>query len=256
MYRFRNGFSVKVRQYPIMERKLVAFVGAVFFVSSYFMVRFASAAPFGSLSAVFIVFFALPSYVTLVNYTGARRGLTALLVLSVLPLLVEAFAVWTGFPYGEFHYSGMLGYMVMGLVPASVSFAYTPILLGAMTVAGRFSGRSLTRFAFFSTLVNVSIDLVIDPAAVHTGFWGWTTPGVYFGVPLVNFLGWVVTGFVYAALFYLLTGVEDDLPMPSSVSTSLIWILCFWTGYNLLNMLLIPGLLGVAEVLALLRIYE
>lgn len=239
-----------------MEKKLVAVLGAVFFVSSYFMVRFASAAPFGSLSAVFIAIFALPSYVSLLRYTGAKRGLPALIVLSVLPLLVEALAVWTGFPYGEFHYSGLLGYTVLGLVPASVSFAYTPILLGAMTAAGRFSGSNLTRFAFFSTLVNVSIDLVIDPAAVHTGFWGWTDPGVYYGVPLVNFMGWVVTGFVYAALFYLLTGFEDDLPLPSSVSTSLIWILCFWTGYNLLNMLLIPGILGVAEVLVLLRIYE
>jgi len=112
--------------------------------------------------------------------------------------------VWTGFPYGEFHYSGMLGYTVLGLVPASESFAYTPILLGAMSVAGRYSGGSLMRFA----------------------------------------------------LFYVLTGGEDSLPLPSSVSTSLIWVLCFWTGYSLLNVLLIPSLLGVAEILALLRIYE
>lgn len=239
-----------------MEKKLVAFVGAVFFVSSYFMARFASAVPFGSLSAFFIAIFALPSYFSLVNYAGARRGLPALLVLGVLPLLVEAFAVWTGFPYGEFHYSELLGYQVLGLVPASVSFAYTPILLGAMTVAGRFSGGNLTRFALFSAFANVSIDLVIDPAAVHMGFWGWTHPGMYYGVPLINFLGWVVTGFVYSALFHVLTGIDDDLPLPSSVSTSLIWILCFWTGYNLLNMLMIPGVLGLAEVFVLLRIYK
>jgi putative membrane protein len=251
-----NGFSRKVLNVTHMEKKLVALVGAVFFASSYFMARFASAAPFGSLSAVFIAVFALPSYVSLVRYTGARRGIPALIVLSVLPLLVEAFAVWTGFPYGEFHYSGILGYTVLGLVPASVSFAYTPILLGAMTVAGRYSGCSLTRFALFSALANVSIDLVIDPAAVHTGFWGWTHPGMYYGVPLINFLGWIVTGFVYAALFYVLTGGGDDPTLPSSVSTSLIWVLCFWTGYNLLNTLLIPGLLGVAEVFFLLRIYK
>ena len=122
-----------------MEKKLVAVVGVGFFVSSYFMVRFASVASFGSLSAVFIVIFALPSYISLVRYAGARRGLTALLVLSALPLLVEALAVWTGFPYGEFHYSELLGYTVLGLVPVSVSFAYTPILLGAMAVASRFS---------------------------------------------------------------------------------------------------------------------
>ena len=239
-----------------MEKKLVAVVGAVFFVSSYFMVRFASVNSFGSVSAVFIVIFALPSYVSLVRYMGARRGLTALLVLSALPVLVEALAVWTGFPYGEFHYSELLGYTVLGLVPVSVSFAYTPILLGAMAAASRFSGRSLTRYALFSSLVNVSIDMVIDPAAVSAGFWEWTRPGAYYGVPLINFLGWIVTGFVYAALFYLMTGVETKLPLPSSVSTSLIWILCFWSGYNLLNLLLIPGFLGVIEVAVLLRTYE
>ncbi len=239
-----------------MEKKLVALVGAVFFVSSYFMVRFASVVPFGSLSAVFIVIFALPSYISLVKHTGARRGLTALLILSALPLLVEAYAVWTGFPYGEFHYSELLGYTVLGLVPVSVGFAYAPILLGAMVVASRFSGRSLARYALFSSLVNVSIDMVIDPGAVSTGFWEWTRPGVYYGVPLINFVGWVVTGFVYAALFYLMAGVETSLPLPSSVSTSLIWILCFWAGYNLLNLLLLPGFLGIAEVVVLLRTYE
>lgn len=239
-----------------MEKKLVAVVGVGFFVSSYFMVRFASVAPFGSLSAVFIVIFALPSYISLVRYAGARRGLTALIVLSALPLLVEAYAVWTGFPYGEFHYSELLGYTVLGLVPASVSFAYTPILLGAMAVASRFSGRSLARYALFSSLVNVSIDMVIDPAAVSAGFWGWTQPGIYYGVPLINFLGWIVTGFVYAALFYLMTGGETNLPLPSNVSTSLIWILCFWAGYNILNLLLLPGVLGIAEVVVLLIIYE
>jgi len=239
-----------------MEKKLVAVVGVVFFVSSYFMVRFASVASFGSLSAVFIVIFALPSYISLVRYAGARRGLAALLVLSALPLLVEALAVWTGFPYGEFHYSEQLGYTVLGLVPVSVSFAYTPILLGAMAVASRFSGRSLARYALFSSLVNVSIDMVIDPAAVSAGFWEWTRPGAYYGVPLINFLGWIVTGFVYAALFYVVTGVETNLPIPSSVSTSLIWILCFWAGYNLLNLLVLPSVLGIVEVVVLLRTYE
>ncbi|MBN2334891.1 carotenoid biosynthesis protein [Candidatus Bathyarchaeota archaeon] len=220
------------------------------------MVRFESVGHFGSLSAVFIVIFALPSYVSLVRYMGVRRGLIILLVFSVLPLLVEALAIWTGFPYGEFHYSELLGYTVLGLVPISVSFAYTPILLGAMSVASRFSGRSLAKYALFSSLVNVSIDLVIDPAAVSAGFWGWTQPGAYYGVPLINFLGWIMTGSIYAALFYLMTGVETNLPLPSSVSTSLIWILCFWTGYNLLKLLFLPGILGVAEVFFLLRTYE
>jgi len=53
-----------------------------------------------------------------------------------------------------------------------------------------------------------------------------------------------------------MTGGETNLPLPSNVSTSLIWILCFWAGYNILNLLLLPGVLGIAEVVVLLIIYE
>ena len=39
----------------------------------------------------------------------------------------------------------------------------------------------------------VVCDLVLDPAAVRLGFWAWYDPGPYFGVPVINFLGCVLS---------------------------------------------------------------
>jgi uncharacterized membrane protein len=39
----------------------------------------------------------------------------------------------------------------------------------------------------------VCLDLFIDPVAVATGYWVWFVPGeIYFGIPLLNFVGWFV----------------------------------------------------------------
>jgi uncharacterized membrane protein len=42
-------------------------------------------------------------------------------------------------------------------------------------------------------LAAVLLDLFIDPVAVAAGFWVWSSPvGVYYGIPLLNFVGWFV----------------------------------------------------------------
>jgi len=65
----------------------------------------------------------------------------------------------------------------------------------------------LTAFLF------MLIDVVIDPVALRGDRWflgkiyEYPTPGIYFGVPLTNFLGWGVVGFVVIALFQRLDRV-------------------------------------------------
>jgi len=51
------------------------------------------------------------------------------------------------------------------------------------------------------------IDVVIDPVALRGNRWflgqiyEYPSPGIYFGVPLTNFLGWAVVGFLIIAVF-------------------------------------------------------
>jgi len=233
------------------KRGIIA-TGILFMASSYFMVRFQALPLFSSISGVFMAVFALPSYYYLVRHLGAVKGVFILTLLSVIPVLVEAFAVWTGFPFGGFEYGEKLGGLLFGLVPPSVSFAYLPILLGSLFTASKLS-REPFRFSVAASLFNLLVDLVIDPAAVHIGFWSYHGGGLYYGVPLSNFVGWLFTGFLYSALFYVITG-RDSLPLPEGVSVSLIWILCFWVGYLSIVGLILPALVGVVLLLSLLKL--
>jgi lycopene beta-cyclase len=52
-------------------------------------------------------------------------------------------------------------------------------------------------------------DLFLDPQMVGWGFWVWEGTGAYFGIPLVNFLGWfLVSG--------LITWIANPRELPST----------------------------------------
>lgn len=216
----------------------------LFFVSSYFMIRFQDVKVFSQISSLLIVLFAIPSYYSLIRSLGSTKGVKIIVILSILPVIIEGVAVMTGFPYGGFEYGDRLGWLVFGLVPPSISFAYLPMLLGSLYFASKRS-KDYATFCFVASIFNLIVDLVIDPAAVDIGFWSYSTQGFYFGVPLSNFLGWLITGFLYASIFYRIAG-RDSLPLSEGVSISLIWILSFWSGYLLQVSLFIPGLVGLA----------
>ncbi|MBD3206149.1 carotenoid biosynthesis protein [Candidatus Bathyarchaeota archaeon] len=233
------------------QKRIILVSSLLFFVSSYFMIRFQDVKVFSQISSLFIVIFALPSYYSLIRSMGTSKGAQILVILSILPVIVEGLAVRTGFPYGGFEYGDRLGWLLFDLVPPTISFAYLPMLLGSLKFASKRS-KELFTFCFVASIFNLMVDLVIDPAAVDIGFWLYSKQGFYFGVPLSNFIGWLITGFVYALIFYQIAG-RDSLPLADGVSISLIWILSFWSGYLLQVDLFIPGLLGLA-VLSLLLI--
>jgi putative membrane protein len=237
----------------IVRRKFIFLSSALFIFSSYFMLRFQDISSFSWISGLFIILFALPSYYSLVKNLGNRKGVLLLIILSILPVVVEGVAVWTGYPYGGFEYGERLGWLLFGVVPPTISFAYLPILLGSLYFASKNSSKFFI-FCSLASIFNLLVDLVIDPAAVHIGFWSYTHGGFYFGVPLSNFLGWLITGFIYASIFYFVVE-KKFFPLPSMVSISLIWILSFWSGYLILVNLLMPALLGLTLCSYLLIMY-
>jgi putative membrane protein len=58
-----------------------------------------------------------------------------------------------------------------------------------------------------TTIFFTFIDIVIDPVALRGDRWflgqiyGYPEPGVYFGVPIANFLGWAFVGFVSIMMY-------------------------------------------------------
>lgn len=235
-------------------RTVLIVAGFIFFLAGLLLVSFDASVDAPLVSAIFIIVLALPSYAALLRWLGLSRGLAVLLAITILPVLVEALAIVTGFPYGSFAYSEGLGYLLFGLVPWTVAFAYPPILLGALTLGAGIAGTDRWRFILAGAVLVVVFDLVIDPAAVHAGFWYWETPGLYFGIPPVNFAGWLLTGAVYSALFALLAWdrVIDSGGIPVIVAGSSLLIVAFWTGYLIRYGLLFPAGIGVLLILSLL----
>lgn len=130
-----------------------------------------------------------------------RRPGASFVVLTVYAYGIESVGVTTGWPYGYFRYLIELGPMVGG-VPLGLPVFFLPLVVNAyflsMLVVGPADGRRSVRFAVALVTV-VGIDLVLDPAAVALGFWRYLDGGIYYGVPVSNFLGWLLSGSVAIA---------------------------------------------------------
>jgi len=233
------------------------FAGLCCFIVGIVGMRFSATAQTPVISGIFILVLAAPSIYYLVRWVGAARGMGIVAVLGSLSLAIEGSAIITGVPYGAFQYTGALGPLLFGTVPGIVAFAYLPLLLGSVAMAGRVWHGNPWRFVAFGALFLVAVDSVLDPAIVDAGLWAWEAEGAYYGVPLANFLGWAVTGSAYSALFFL--AVRGPLrirgSVPITIASSLMLILPLWTGYLLRELLIVPGCLGMALSLAVGRTY-
>ncbi len=247
-----NVFIGPSRVFPGMTGNVGRFLlisCVLLFASSYFPARIPMA-EHSIISSAFVIAMALPSCYYFFWWLGASRAGTVMLLLGALSVLVEAIAVKTGFPYGGFIYSDALGYKVLGLVPWTVVFAYLPLLLGSATLASRLFGSERLRFALGSSALLLAVDLVVDPAAVAGGLWAYSGTGAYYGVPLTNFLGWLLTGFVYSNLLYVFAGekMREDGSNPVEVAASLMMALSFWTGFLAWKAMIVPAAIGVSMI--------
>lgn len=231
----------------MVTKKLVIVIGLALFVVAFFTATQPLRPEMALVSSVFVVLFALPSYWAVTKANRYKRGMLILFLLGFYALLIESSAIHTGFPYGDFIYNDLLGQKVFGLTPWTVAFAWPPILLLAYWFTRSLSGLKLTSktwgIAIVTAFVSMLIDVVLDPAAVNLGFWNWREPGVFYGVPLVNFLGWLLSCFVGAVILHYLWGNKK---VPETIAYSGLAILWFWTIANVFMAQIIPAVVGFA----------
>ena len=226
---------------------------AFFFATAYFALRFPDVPGAGAGSYVSTFLIALPPFVALFRYLGARRAALSLLALSAFGYAIESVGVFTGLPYGPFYYGDALGGKLLGLVPYLLPLSYAPLAIGAVAASWNDgSGRNhrlllVLRAALLLTL----IDGVLDPGAARMGFWVWPDGGAYYGVPLSNYAGWLLSG-ALAAILLLATGGWRTAPLPGLLDGAVL-ALAFWTGVAVFSGLVVPALLGAALLAYLLH---
>jgi putative membrane protein len=145
---------------------------------------------------------------------GARRyGWRAIGVFVVAGLVIsnilENLSIRTGFPFGHYHYTG--GGKIF-LVPWFIGPAYLATGYLAWVVATVLLG-DVRRYSPWLTTIGTPViaafamtawDLSLDPvASTINQAWIWENGGGFFGVPLVNFLGWTFTVYLFMQVFAL-----------------------------------------------------
>jgi putative membrane protein len=131
-----------------------------------------------------------------------RRAGLALGTLVAYSYAVEYVGATLGIPYGEFSYTVSLGPMLLGTIPLGLPVFFIPLVLNSyllcLLLLGPRAGNPLLRVPVVAATV-VAIDLVLDPGAVAIGFWTFGG-GAFYGVPLSNYAGWVVSAIVATVL--------------------------------------------------------
>ncbi|WP_099520939.1 carotenoid biosynthesis protein [Paenibacillus sp. BIHB 4019] len=178
-----------------MMRKLFLFWYAVGIL---LMLTIGVPAPLAFSNGLFLVFYAMYA-VSLEQGLRERTywgwGRIALVGLSTFG--VEWLSVTTGWPFGEYSYTPVLGFL-LGSVPVTIACAWVGVFLNGMLLA-RGSNRWLR--ALQIGLFTVTLDLVLDPVSYARGYWLWEGDGAYFGIPATNFISWFMISAALSLLF-------------------------------------------------------
>jgi uncharacterized membrane protein len=132
---------------------------------------------------------------------GWRRALLLLALCAAISLGVETIGIATGLPYGTYTYTGLAGPRLPGGVPYIVPAAWFMIMASALHISHRLR-RPRWQTATFAAALMLFWDVALDPAA--TGdfpLWQWSSGGLFYGVPLHNWIGWLATGWVIAGSY-------------------------------------------------------
>jgi putative membrane protein len=154
---------------------------------------------------------------------GWRRSGAFTLWAGALAFAAEWSSTRVGMPFGLYHYTGdTVGReLYVSNVPFFDSLSFTFLAYASLGLAGQLLSRGVlgprgaarrgpaagaggtsarVRLAALTGVLMLWLDVVIDPLAVRGDRWFlgrifyYPEPGWYFGVPVANFVGWVVVG--------------------------------------------------------------
>lgn len=149
---------------------------------------------------------------------GVRRLLMFLIPAVGISLASELLGTSTGIPFGDYGYLSGLGYKIAGLVPFTIPLSWFYVGLSSYLLArvALQAGRHWLihcEAILLGALLLTAWDFVLDPAMTRglIPFWTWFQPGPFFGMPLQNFGGWMLTGAAFMTVANLLWGKDQPV---------------------------------------------
>ena len=165
----------------------------------------------------------LLSVVYLITSDKVKRPLLYALP-ALMGFLVEMLGTNTGFPFGEYSYSSILGPGLLG-TPFLIGVLWWVLLRSFNDVFSRISSNK-TIISLATGLGMLLLDIFIEPVAIGLGFWEWQAAEV----PLENYMAWFVLSFVFTRLT-----MDGQVKNPMSK-----WVLIVLGGFFIIMGILIP----------------
>lgn len=165
----------------------------------------------------------LLSVVYLITSDKVKRPLLYALP-ALMGFLVEMLGTNTGFPFGEYSYSSVLGPGLLG-TPFLIGVLWWVLLRSFNDVFSRISSNK-TIISLATGLGMLLLDIFIEPVAIGLGFWEWQAAEV----PLENYMAWFVLSFVFTRLT-----MDGQVKNPMSK-----WVLIVLGGFFIVMGILIP----------------
>lgn len=150
------------------------------------------------------------------GYALMRYGRVALGLFAVaftFGVLIEWIGYTTGLPFGAYQYTAP-GPAILG-VPLLVPLGWWAFTLIALLIS------PAPYRQWLAPLALVAWDLGLDPLMVAKGFWAFDAGGFYYGVPLSNFFGWYLAGWLLVAL---LCRLQPRLRHESSLELTVVFV--------------------------------
>lgn len=146
-------------------------------------------------------------------------------------------------------------------VPISVPLAWGVIMYASL-MTGRYVGLQRRRLPVFAGLFALHIDLAIDATAIRIPLWTWHVPGIWFGVPAINFVGWYSVPLLFTGVFLYLERKTKNYALVGLVSllastTLLMVIIGIWLRFvspSVAVEILVFGTIIIASLVDLTRV--
>jgi uncharacterized membrane protein len=165
---------------------------------------------------------------------GWKRSLVMFSLSFIVAFTAEALGVNFGFVFGQYYYSSILGPSLFG-VPLLAALAWEPIVYAAFYLSELLAlqGENLLPsflhktsplwLAAIGALATTAWDMMIDPIAVSQGWWVWVNGGPYVpyvanGVPITNFLGWLLVAFVINLIYHWVVAGGERPPISAALN--------------------------------------
>ena len=183
-----------------------------------------------------------------------------LIITIIVSLLLEIIGSKTGYVFGgKYHYNddNTPGFILFG-IPVLIPIAWFGIIYMSINFCNyvtnvRFPFENSINYYFIilTAIFVMLLDLVLDPLAVDEKRWNWELPGIYYGIPILNFFGWLLVPLLILLIFqycsYQVTKVISSYSVLFQYAPGILFIFlpiiasrpCFERG------LVIPGYIGL-----------